>query len=102
MDIPEWHRELTVYTEHISASRGIIRCNVHTKLQKEWPQGVIAGLWTTSLQTGHRIAISKARNEASSKSVGSDISSSKFMSHVARPWIFDIHGGWQRHASELR
>lgn len=95
MDIPEWHRELNVHTGHISAYKNITRCKVHTKLQKEWPQGVIAGLLTTSLQTGHRIAMSKARNEASPKSVGSDISSSEFISRSARPWMFDRHGGWQ-------
>ena len=95
MDIPEWHRELNVYTGHISADKDITRCKVHTKLQNEWPQGVMAGLLTTSLQTGHRIDMSKARNEASSKSVGSDISSSKFICRLARPWMIDRLGGWQ-------
>ena len=102
MDIPEWHRELNVHTGHISAYKNITRCKVHTKLQKEWPQGVIAGLLTTSLQTGHRIAMSKARNEASPKSVGSDISSCKFISRSARPGCsIDTVGGKTRFSTPL-
>jgi hypothetical protein len=96
MDIPGRHRELNVYTGRISADKDIARCKVRTKLQNEWPQGVMTGLLTTSLQTGHRIAMSKARNEASSKSVGSDIPSSKFTPRMGETLDFqEDNGRWQ-------